>query len=203
MPRTISLAATALMLALAVRAEAAFDCYVQVAQPHDQPEAGSIGMMYVTYELMLGSASPGVEIEHTCSPGPVAVDTGSGYSGVQNRNGANQKGFKIVVEDFKDIRRWSGSEGNHYIETMTVLLDVRSAADSLERTLASHSKGSAYLFQQDFDGTVACTVDCILDNATRSSPPIRRLRLEITGPIQFKDLARTYEIVPAPKRKEY
>jgi hypothetical protein len=187
---------------LATPARAAFDCYVQVAQPHDQPEAGGIGLMYVTYELMLGSASPGVEIGLTCAPGPVAVDRGSGYTGVENRNGANEYGFKVNIEDLSDPERWKGSQGKQYIDTMTVTLDVRAASRKVAAKVASDTL-SAYLYQDDLDQTVHCTVDCILDNASRSRPPIHHLRLRIAGPKRYSKLARVYDITPAPGRKKY
>jgi hypothetical protein len=183
---------------LAAPSSASFDCYVRVAQPHDQPEAGRIGLMYVTYELMLGSASPGIEIRHTCSPGPVAVDHGGGYEGVENRNGANLSGYTVSTENVPDSL-WKGSKNAPFIDTMTVTLDVRKAADSLAAVLARKPAASAPMYQGEFDETVRCTIECILDNATRSFPPIHHIRLRIRGPKKFNDAAKVYRITSAPR----
>jgi len=182
------------LVLVAAPACGSFDRYVRVAQPHDQPEAGEIGLMYVTYELMLGSAVPGIEIRYTCAPGPVAVDNGSGYRGVENRNGANRLGFRIAVEDLTDPSLWKGQPAAAYIDTMTVTLDVRAAARRLAAKRAGSSAPSAQLAEDEFDRTLRCAVDCILDNATRSAPPIRHLRLEIRGPQRFRSLSRVYAV---------
>jgi hypothetical protein len=183
----------AVVLAVAP-ARGAFDCYVRVAQPHDQPEAGEIGLMYVTYELMLGSAVPGIEIRYTCAPGPVALDRGGGYRGVENRNGANKLGFRITVEDFADPSLWKGQAAARYVDTMTVTLDVRAAARRLGAKRAGSPSRLAQATEDEFDETVRCAVDCILDNATRSAPPIRHLHLEVLGPRKFRALSRVYRV---------
>jgi hypothetical protein len=195
----------AVLVSLAVLtspATAAFDCYVRVAQPHDQPEAGDIGLMYVTYELMLGSAWPGVEIRYTCAPGPVAIDHGRGYSGVENRNGANLLGFKVTVEDRSwghSASRWSGPPGGEFIDTLMVTLDLRAAAAKLAREIGREPKSSSDVYQDNFDRMVACTVDCILDNATRSKPPIHHISLSVLGPGKYRSIAKVYAIRPVAR----
>lgn len=184
-------------------ARAAFEAVVRIAQPHDETDGGGVDgitLMYITYELMLGSSVPGIEIRYTCAPGPVAVDHGNGYSGVKNRNAANLLGFEVSTADWSDPRTWKGTPRSAFVDTMEVTLDLREAE---RRFAARHAEDDAELvrmYREGFDTTLKCTVECILDNAGRSRPPIRHVKLRVLGPKQYRAYSRVYPVQPSASR---
>ncbi len=192
----------ALLLPITV-ASAAHECVVRIAQPHDETDGGGVDgitLMYITYELMLGSSVPGIEIRYTCAPGPVAVDHGNGYSGVKNRNAANLLGFEVSTADWSDSRTWKGPPRTAFVDTMEVTLDVREAE---RRFAARHAEDIAELvgrYREGFDRTVELTVECILDNAARSRPPIRYVKLHVLGPKRYRTHSSVYPVKPSASR---
>jgi hypothetical protein len=191
--------ALAALIVAATPALATEEVYLEVAQPMCEGNGGC-HVLRVTYVTNRGSAFPGDEIAWTCAANAVVVDRGFTPSPgtpkqVENRNAAYEAGFTIRVTA-PDQERWTfvadaagpvtrnqdgtGARGYWYADTTDVVLDV--------------SKGARASVGDSMDDLVKTTVRCILDNASRSVPPIRYVRLVITGSDRFRDLQRVHAI---------
>lgn len=192
-------ATLAVLIAAATPALATEEVYLEVAQPMCEGNGGC-HVLRVTYVTNRGSAAPGDAIAWTCAANALVVDRGLTPSAgaptqVENRNSAHLAGFTIRVTA-PDQGRWTfvadpngpatrnpdgtGARGHWYADTTEVVLDV-------SRNAKTYS--ADYL-----DDLLRTTVQCILDNASRSLPPIRFVRLAVTGSDRFHDLQRVHAI---------
>jgi hypothetical protein len=196
---------------------AAFDTLLTVAQPMEVAEAGAYQIHFVTYQYMLGSPLPGIEISLTNRDN--VVSSGDGSRSSENRNSASEAGFLIRVED-----RSNGT--TTMVDTLDVSLDVSRAAmraDSESALVARlwRQNEARYAASRDtaslsvlraratrkiraprhrLEQLVRATIDCILDNAYRGSPRIRRVRLTVAGSQWLAGLSKVYLTHRAPLR---
>jgi hypothetical protein len=111
-----------------------------------------------------------------------------------------------------------------FADTLLVTIDVANAFEQMQRdTAAIRRSGQANVAEsagrgdeedarvqtqytlealerrtRQFEGLVRCTRACILDNASRSHPPIRNVRLEILGADHLKRLEGVIPVKSAP-----
>lgn len=174
----------------------------------------------VSYLINVGSARAGQLVALTCAYGPVGVFRG--WPGgtnppelAENPNAASHAGLAIKVRDipFEDQKvipatllksgaPWirPASNATRYVDTLEVELDATTYASSVSR---ADSTMARYGFRRSRpDPLIACTVDCILDNAARETFPVRFVRLTIIGAPSLRTFSRTYPVA-APRYREY
>ena len=186
----------------------------QIAQPVLSEDEHLVERHYVTYALQVGSTAPGLEVRLTCHPGAGVVHGDASrdtvdYSEITNLNIANMLGISIQVENRprgtwnlaadSSRARGASTDTRFFIDHLHVTLNLKTLNDR-EPVPSDPSFGTT---MGRFDAVVAATVDCILDNASRSDPPIRRLDLRVFGSPRYGRYARVYPITAAPKRKQY
>lgn len=199
------------------RASASFDTLLQIAQPMADADEGTIKLQYVTYMASFGSAWPGVEMQFTCSPGylhrPQRTADGKRDSvALEQANEAFRAGIRVDVENRYDWRSWNsrGSEPpgarwgskpgdvpEPYVDTIRVTLHCGSAA----RNWPAAGSHRDFAGLGGFEKVLRSTVDCLLDNAARSSIPIRHVLLKVDGPAALRRLGRLYTIKPSTFRR--
>lgn len=212
-------AAFALMLAaLPAAAEEPLHTYFcHVSQPMVSRDERRVEIHDVTYVLKLLNPVPGIEIQLTSQPGPVILraeqdaDTVA-TSEIVNLNVANLMGLRIEVEkrppgtwnadpDTSAESRGGGrTRPRFYISELGIDLDV-SALARQRRHAGEGPAGREELAQ--FDALVAATVECILENARRSRPPIRSLRLEVAGWDRYRHLSKVYPVAEPREAKVF
>jgi hypothetical protein len=178
--------------------------FLQVAQPIYNVNEESVRMFRLTYAVWSGSASPGAEIGYTCQPNSIP-----GGSEPRNYNVSNLLGFRVELEDRSDEKTWKSRppsrrwpKGATVVDTLGVTLDLSET---------SH-RGSAFakkLAQDtgvDIDGVsitlvVEVTIECILDNARESIPPIEYVRLAVVGDTAFAGRSGVFR-VGAPRNPQ-
>jgi hypothetical protein len=166
---------------------------------------------YVTYSVNLGSAIPGLGVRFTCYPGPgvslpdlsrdsISIDQ------IANLNVANLLGLTVRVES-RQRGSWEAgfdtsetgeraAKSHFYVDRLRAVLDLTG----LEKHPGASSESAATARN---DAVVAATVDCILDNASRSDPPIHTLELSVIGTQRYRHYAKVYRVTRAPKPKQY
>ena len=182
----------------------------QVAQPMVSRDEHCVRVEYVTYSLSIAAPTPGLEVRFTCYPGPgvshqdLSRDT-IDFSEIANLNAANLGGLTVNVEK-RRRGSWnaspdpSGDDGGFYLDKLNAVLDV-SALQSRTRppsdTVYSHRDLPRY------DALVAATVECMIDNASRSMPPIRNLKIDVVGSDRYRKYSKLYRVKPAAERKRF
>ena len=211
------LAAVAVLAIGAARAdeEAGHTYFCRVAQPMVARDDRRVEVHTVTYALKLKQFAPGVEIRYTCEPGPVVVqehyDADSvGASEITNLNAANLMGITVRIEK-RPRNTWSALPDSlpparpggkprprYYLEELRVELDVGGLKS--HRSAVSNS-GEAREELARFDALVDATVDCVLENARRSQPPLRKIRLDVVGWDRYQARSKVYEVKERPELK--
>lgn len=186
----------------------------QIAQPVVSHDERTVGRQYVTYALSLGAMTPGLELRFTCHPGPGVMHKNASRdtvdsSEIENFNVANQMGMSLQVENRPrgtwnveaDTSRVEGTSAGSqfYVDRLKVVLNLKTLNEREPDTSDPNYRSTL----ARFNAVVAATVDCILDNATRSEPPIRKIELSVIGSPRYRHFARVYPIKAAQKRQEY
>jgi hypothetical protein len=191
--------------------------FCHVAQPMVARDDRRIEIHPVTYALKLFTPKPGLEIEFTCRPGPVAVfrnqpgDSLGAYE-VANLNAASLMGIAIRVEK-RPQGTWSSAPDTSaaaraagkphqlfFVDELGVDLDL---AALVRRRGTSMEPGANREDLKRFDALVEATVDCILENARRSTPVIRRIRLKVIGWERYRHWSDTYVVKVDTERKRF
>jgi hypothetical protein len=168
---------------------------VQVAQPIHDPNEGTQAFR-LTYAESFESW-PGYAISLTCAPNLVPV---MNHDPV-NMNAANLLGFKVQVEDRADPTTWKrkttggATPGglNYFVDTIGVTLDLRNAT---KPELRRDELDSA-----DKSKVVEVTIECILENARESLPPIEHVRLTVLGDSALVRRSGVYRVgSPRPRQ---
>jgi hypothetical protein len=172
---------------------------------------------HTTYALKLDSPVPGLEIRFTCLPGPVPVSNdykadSLGVGDIANLNVANLMGLVLWVEE-RPLGTWSaaadtsaatkagGTPPSHfYVSELKATLDV-SALLKQRQDASDPQRNRPELAR--LDALVAATVECILDNAGHSRPPIRKLRLNVVGWDRFRHYSNLYTVKAAADRRDF
>jgi hypothetical protein len=172
----------------ACSSEAAF---YEVSQPFFQPNGG-LEVHRVTYLAWVGSVQPGAEITYISSPNCVLqrdglpVEPGSR----KNQNVASLLSVKLTVEDRSDSRTWmriqtqpvpsspSRQLPSFCIDTLRIDVDLSLTV----KALAEERKRPSDLGDMVTIGRLSdALVSCIRENASRSKPPIRFVRIRFHG----------------------
>ena len=191
--------------------------FCEVAQPMVATEDRRVEIHRATYAMRLKSPSPGIEVQFTCLPGPVSVNptiTGDslGSDAIANFNAAHLLGLKLRVEqrpqgtwnaepDTSAAAKAGGTpRSRFYVDQLRATLDVSGL--QRQRQHAGDARAGRLELAQ-FDALVAATVECILDNAGRSRPPIRKVRLDVVGWDRFKRYGQVYPVKPPTERRDF
>jgi hypothetical protein len=206
-------------LVAAAAPAAAHPYFCQVAQPMVNREAARIEVHEVTYFFDLSTPMPGLEIQLTCQPGPViarreqaVMDSSVDASEIMNLNVANLLGLVVRVEarpqgswsadpDTSAAARAGGvPRERFYVGQLRVDLDVASLAERLGKTedAAARRKELA-----QYDALVEATVACIRENARRSHPEVRTIRLSVVGWDRYRRFNRTYDVAQGWERRVF
>ncbi len=204
----------ALLLAglLAGPAGAAFDTYFDVAQPIENEDRG-VEIHHVVYRGYFGRCPVAMEVRLTCSPScylwadrpnPLRPDSSD-----DDKNSAHLLGLVVSVEEDEYLA------GDRFPDTLHVTLDARAAIvaaaaqdSAMVRRLSLQDprfspKTPWDTSRQELDEVVAATVDCILDNASRSCGKPHFVMLRVDGPESYQRFARLYRLLRAPRPKFY
>lgn len=191
--------------------------FCQVAQPMVARDDRRIEIHDVTYALKLQSPVPGVEVKYTCFPGPVVIRGASvsdtvNANDIANLNAANLLGLSLRVES-RPAGSWNveldstqaatggaGKKSRFFVDELKVDLDVGGLMK--QRRHASEVRANREELSQ-FDALVAATVECILDNARRSQPPVRKIRLNVVGWDRYRHMTDVYHVKQASEKKRY
>jgi len=171
--------------------------YYEVAQPMFDEGSGCVQIRHVTYQLWVGSAFPGREIDLTCSFGPVVVNPGLRVitrENVADHNIARAMGISVSAET-RDFDTWKRSTDparpGRYVDTLAVELDVRLAErQMLRKAFRDSLLVEPWVLNQAIEATLAC----VLENTGRSEIPIRRLRVRVIGSAAFRRLSGVFQI---------
>lgn len=211
------LVASSASIARAQSQDAGHTYLCHVAQPMVARDDRRIEIHPVTYALKLVSPVPGLEIEFTCRPGPVAVsalqptDT-LGASEIANLNAASLMGIVIRVEkrprgtwsavpDTSAAARAGGKpRQSFFVEELGVDLDLTALAR--RRAHSTEPRENREELAR-FDALVEATVECILENARRSTPVLRRVRLNVIGWERYRRWADTYVVKVDTERRRF
>jgi len=186
----------------------------RVAQPVASRDDRVVVKEFFTYSLSLASPIPGLELQFTCYPGAGIAHADLSRDSIDireiaNLNVANALGLEVQVEqrprgtwnaEFDTTKAGERSARSHfYVRRLKAVLDLTELA---RRTPPPSAPEYAETMAR-FDAVVAATVDCMLDNASRSRPPIHNLELSVVGPRRYHRYAKAYRITPAPEPKQY
>jgi hypothetical protein len=183
----------------------------EIAVPIANEDAPVINVFHIVRQINLGSADPGLEIRHTCEPAYVLRDEEVLSEGGRpiDMNLASRMHFKVDVE-FRDEERWrfvpgpspsgvwaeiKGRKGHYWIDSLAVTLDVSSLATDSSFARARKTHGPTL-----YDPVVDATIAAILDNASRSEPPLSSVRLRVVGPAPYPARSKLYPVTPRPVR---
>jgi hypothetical protein len=183
--------------------------FLDVSQPFFQPNGG-LEIHRVTYAAFMGPPVPGVEIRYlgaancTMQSGgwPPFADSTS-----FDQNVASYLRAKVTVEHRSDPGTWMqiGVRRNAKnptmngpiigVDTLTVEVDLSESVTILAR---ERDSGASDLGGMVSIGQLAeVLVTCIRDNASRSNPPIGRVRIRFLGAREASRHNGVYR-VPAP-----
>jgi len=190
--RIRSIGAVAIMV-LAMLPRAAFateQVFYEVSQPFFQPNGG-LEIHRVTYLAWVGSPQPGAEIRYLSSPNctlrhdghPVEPD-----SVWKDQNVASRLGVRLAVEDRSDSRTWRqfsarpetqdrGSKGSFGVDILGVDVDLSRTVKALAEERGRSDFGDMVTIGRLADVLIAC----IRENASRSQPRIRFVRIRFQG----------------------
>lgn len=191
--------------------------FCQVAQPMIAQTERRVEIHPVTYAIRLAHPMPGIEIRYTAFPGPVSFEKSYdpdsiGESQVVNFNAASLLGLQIKVEK-RPAGTWNAVPDtsaaarsgvkpltNYYLDELKVSLDVSSLVK--RRQHASEGRANREELAQ-FDALVEATVQCIIENARRSLPPIKKVRLQVTGWDRYAHWSDSYVVKPGTERIKF
>jgi hypothetical protein len=216
--RLIACAAAVAALATgAARAdeESGHTYFCRVDQPMVARDDRRVEVHTVTYALKLQQFAPGLEIRYTCEPGPVVVqehydaDT-VGASEITNLNAANLMGitvrtekrprntWSVLPDSLPPARAGGKPRPRYYLDELRVQLDV-SGLVAHRSQVGNPNEAREELGR--LDALVDATVDCVLENARRSQPPIRKVRLEVVGWDRYKARSNVFAVKEKPELK--
>jgi hypothetical protein len=192
--------------------------FCEVAQPMVSRDERRVEIHHVTYALKIFQPIPGVEVRYTCFPGPVAVQgkyekDSVGTSQVADLNAANLMGLKIEIEN-RPRGTWSAvpdtsvaaraggkPRTNYFLEELGVDLDVSALARQRQHEMGETKDNREELAR--FDALVEATVECILENARRSTPAVRKIRLQVAGWDRYRHWSDSYLVSSGSERKQF
>ena len=174
MKRWAEIASAALLVAAAARAAPGAELwFMQLSQPMDNGSA--VQVCRITRGVLMGPLAPGAEILRTCDRNVVQVEGQK----PRNTNVAYERGLSVDLHIAHPAERpWTIRD---VVDTADVELDIPERAVAKPETPA-------------LEAVVRATVQAIRDNAALSQPPIRYLRLRISGSSEFRSLERVYPI---------
>jgi hypothetical protein len=210
------LAACAAACAVAAPAPAATTqtYFCDVAQPVVVRDQRRVEVHHVTFALQVASALPGVELQFTCWPSPFVVQTefapdSADRSQFVNLNAANLLGLSVRVErrprgtwsaDFDTSGGATARQSRFYVDELRADLDVSALARRQSRE--ANAKGRHEELAQ-FDALVEATVTCMIENASRSHPTIRKLRLNVVGWDRYRRYTNVYPVAAPTEVKQF
>lgn len=191
--------------------------FCQVAQPMVARDDRRVEIHDVTYALKLFVPVPGVEIQYTTYPGPVPIQSDYksdtvGMSNVANLNAANLLGIGIRIES-RPRGTWNAMPDSavvskaaerprqrFYVDELRV--DVDLGGVNRQRLRAGDPRATREELAR-FDALIDATIECILENARRSTPPIRKIKINVVGWERYHHWADTYVVKTSPERKQF
>jgi hypothetical protein len=189
--------------------------FCEIAVPMVARDDRRIEIHQTTYALKLQNPIPGVEVRYTCHPTPVVVSADIRQDSVRagdvaNLNVANMMGLKVQVESrppgtwnaLPDTTARGGTRplSHFYVEELRADLDV--TALQKQRQHAADPRASREELAR-FDALVAATVECMLDNARRSHPPIRKLKVNVVGWDRYRHYSESYTLKDPIQRRSF
>jgi len=177
--------------------------FIEVSQPFFAPDGGPILQMHrVTYAAFIGSSRPGMEIQYLVRPNCIVQEDGTADSASQDRNVASMLGVRVTIEDRSGSAHWKkfgtrpdpGHPGRRIaafgVDTLTVDVDLARSAQLLAEQRGKTDLGSMV----SIETLAKLLAACIRDNASRSDPLIRHVRIRFTGAVEAQHISGVYQV---------